>query len=375
MFKTVNRDQTNAMKWERYRKQNLLPMWVADMDIASPEPITQALIERVKHPIYGYTTPWDSLNQSVVDWCQRQYQWEIDAKWIVWMPGVVPSFNLAVDVFGQGGRVLVQSPNYPPMLAAPARQGCEQVLVPMIWQEDHWSWDWQNLEAEMAHPDCHLFLLCNPMNPHGAVLSQAELDRLTQLARQYNVLICSDEIHCDLIMDDVTHIPASSIADLKDHSVTLMAASKTFNVAGFGCSFAIIPNDEVRKRWQTRMTDLIPYPNFIGMIAAEVAFTQCDNWRQDLLAHLRQNRDILAQAINALPGLVYRPQPATFLAWIESTRADLSLDKHFIASGIMPSEGKFFGSPKAVRLNFGTGTDTIHQAIDMLNDYWTQNTP
>jgi len=375
MFNTVNRDNTNAIKWERYRDKNLLPMWVADMDIAAPEAIQDALVRRAKHPIYGYTHPWDSLNNSVVGWCQRQYQWTIDASWIVWMPGVVPSFNLACDVFGKKGRVLVQTPNYPPMLQAAKRQGAETVLLPVEWVAEKWQINWEVLEQEMAHPDCHLFLLCNPMNPNGAVLDSTDLNRISTLCQQHEVFLCSDEIHCDLIIDDIAHTPASSVSGLEDNSVTLMAASKTFNVAGLGCSFAIIPNSKVRKAWQDRMTDLVPYPNFMGLIAAEVAFSECDAWHKNLLIHLSNNRTIINKAINSLDGITYRPQPATFLAWIESTKTDLSLDKHFIKAGIMPSEGVFFGQQHNTRLNFGTGTETVEKSMQLLTDYWRQNTP
>lgn len=373
MFDTINRDQTHAIKWERYRAKNLLPMWVADMDIASPEPITRALTERVSHPVYGYTHPWSSLNESVVRWCEQQYGWTIDDQWLVWMPGVVPSFNLAVDLFGQGGRVIIQTPNYPPMLQAPEKQGCEAVCLPVTWQNDQWQWDWATLETELSHPDCHLFILCNPMNPQGAVLSRAELERLGQLCRQYEVLLCSDEIHCDLILEGTPHTPSASLECLADNCITLMAASKTFNVAGLGCSFAIIPDAELRRRWQARMSDLIPYPDFLGMIATETAFTECADWHRGLLRHLKHNRDFLADSLNALPGMIYRPQPATFLAWIDSTEIDRPLDKRFIEAGIMPSEGKYFGEPNSVRLNFGTGSDLVHQAVDMLTRHARQN--
>jgi cystathionine beta-lyase len=374
MFNTVNRDFTNAIKWERYRDKNLLPMWVADMDLASPSAIQHALIDRANHPVYGYTHPWTSLNESVVNWCQRQYGWSIDVDWLAWMPGVVPSFNLAVDIFGAGGRVIVQTPNYPPMRSAAERQGCTTVEVPVIWSDQSWHLDWERLEQEMAHPDCHLFLLCNPMNPNGSVLTKADLVKLGQLCDDYGVFLCSDEIHCDLILDETPHHPAGAIPSLTDNSVTLMAASKTFNVAGLGCSFAIIPNEKIRKRWVTRMTDLIPYPNFMGYIAAETAFTQCDEWHQQLLSHLKSNRDFLNEKLNELDGIRYRPQPATFLAWIESDRDELSLDKHFIKAGIMPSEGVYFGNAKNVRLNFGTGRETLEKAVSLLTDYWRQNT-
>lgn len=366
MFSTVNRDNTNAIKWELYRDKGLLPMWVADSDIATPEAIVSALKARVDHPIFGYTHPWPSLNKSVVDWCQSQYQWSIEPEWIVWMPGVVPSFNLAIDLFAGGGKVLVQTPNYPPMLNSAERNGAQTVTIEVTWNGESWSWDWQALEAQLADPDCHLFLLCNPMNPNGSVLSRADLERVANLCKANKVFLCSDEIHCDIILDDVKHTPASSIDTIADQSVTLMAASKTFNVAGLGCSFAIIPDKSVRQKWQQRMAERIPYPNFMGMIAAETAFTQCHDWHSHMLAHFRTNRQLLEDGINALPGMVYRPQPATFLAWIESTQEDTPLDKIFIDAGIMPSEGKYFGMPNNVRLNFATGTETVELALNML---------
>ncbi len=374
MFNTINRDNTQAIKWERYRQMNLLPMWVADMDIASPPAIQQALTERSKHPIYGYTHPWPSLYESVVNWCQRQYQWAIDTSWIVWMPGVVPSFNLACLVYGKGGRVIVQTPNYPPMLQAAENQGCQTVTLPVTFIENRWQINWTAFENELAHPDCHLFLLCNPMNPNGSVLNKAELTKIAELCQQHNVFVCSDEIHCDLILDGSPHTPASAIKGLVDNSVTLMAASKTFNVAGLGCSFAIIPNANIRRAWQDRMKDLLPHPNFYGYIAAEVAFSECHQWHRDLLGVLHANQTILSNSINQLEGMVYRPQPATFLAWIESTDQNVALDQHFINAGIMPSEGKYFGNSQNSRLNFGTGTETVKKAMAMLTDYWSQKT-
>jgi cystathionine beta-lyase len=375
MFGPVDRAGTHAYKWERDKGKNLIPLWVADMDLASPQAIVDALSERARHPIYGYTHPWPSLNQSVVDWCQQEYHWAIEANWIVWMPGVVPSFNLACDLLAKGGRVLVQTPNYPPMLQAAERQGGQTVTLPVHWHNDGWQLDWTQLEAEMAHPDCHLFMLCNPMNPNGAVLSALDLAKISALCQQYDVLVCSDEIHCDLILDPVQHYPAGSIAGLEDISITLMAASKTFNVAGLGCSFAIIANPRLRADWQQRMADLVPYPNFMGMIAAEVAFSSCKDWHNQLLSHLKGNRDLIDSRINRLEGLIYRPQPATFLAWIESTQPGLALDQHFIKAGLMPSEGKFFGQADNSRLNFGIDRATLERAMQLFTDYWQQKKP
>ncbi|TXR53110.1 MalY/PatB family protein [Reinekea thalattae] len=372
MFNTVNRDNTHAIKWELYRDKNLLPMWVADMDIASPSAITDALVKRVSHPIYGYTHPWPSLNQSVVNWCKSQYDWSIEADWIVWMPGVVPSFNLACLLYGKGGRVIVQTPNYPPLLAAAERQGCTAVNIPSLFDQNRWQLDWATLEQELAHPDCHLLILCNPMNPLGALLSADDLEKIAQLCQAHEVIYCSDEIHCDLILDGSQHVPAGSIEALAERSITLMAASKTFNIAGLGCSFAIIPDKKLRSAWQQRMTDLIPHPNFLGYIGAEIAFSECQQWHQDLLVHLKQNQQRIEQALQPLDGLIYRPQSATFLAWIESTADDQPIAQHFIKAGIMPSEGKFFGNSNHARLNFGTGAETLDKALGLLTDYWPE---
>jgi cystathionine beta-lyase len=370
MFSKVNRENTHAAKWERYKDKGLFPMWVADMDLASPVAITQALVERMNHPVYGYTHPWPSLNESVVQWCASQYDWKIDADWIVWMPGVVPSFNLACDVYGKKGRVLVQTPNYPPMLHAAKLQGCESVELPVTWQDDKWLWDWAELARELAHPDCHLFLLCNPMNPHGTVLTPEEMNKLALLCAEHQVVLCSDEIHCDLILDGSRHTPASSIPAIQEQSVTLMAASKTFNVAGFGCSFAIIPNGDLRKAWQARSSGIMPDPNFAGMLAAEVAFSQCHDWHAELVKHLASNQQRVAQVINGLEGMSFKPQSATFLAWIESTKTDTSLAPHFIKAGVMPSEGVFFGQKHNVRLNFGTDAESLNHGLAMIESYW-----
>lgn len=367
MFETVDRHHTHAIKWEKFKAQHMLPMWVADMDLASPQAITDALVERMQHPVYGYTHPWVSLNDAVVNWCQRQYQWAIQPEWIVWMPGVVPSFNLACRAFGNNGRVVVQSPNYPPMLHAAELHGGQTIALPVTYNGKQYQWDWAQLERELSHPDCHLMLLCNPMNPHGTVLSKSELTRLTELCQQYAVVLCSDEIHCDLILDGTPHTP---IGSLDDRSITLMAASKTFNVAGFGCSFAIIPDADLRKQWNDRKSGIVADPNFAGMIAAEVAFTQCDDWHQALLKHLAANQQRVSEVISALPGMAYRPQSATFLAWIESTDPQLDINTHFIKAGVMPSEGSAFGAPQHTRLNFGTGTDRLEQALRLITDAW-----
>lgn len=374
-FDTIDRRDTHAIKHELYRDKPVLPMWVADMDLASPPCVQEVLQTRATHPVYGYTHPWPGLNQAVVNWCQHQYQWAIDPTWIVWLPGVVPSFNLVIDAFARGGRVLVQEPNYPPLRKAAALRGATAVKLPVSTAAPS-GWDWSIVEQELAHPDCHLMVLCNPMNPHGLVLGQNELQRLATLCRQHQVMLCSDEIHCDLILEpDMRHCPAGSLPDIAEQSITLMAASKTFNVAGLGCSFAIIPNGDVRRALQNAGQDLMPHPNFMGLLATEAAFSDGHDWLVALLAHLRANRDRVASVISELEGLRYAPAPATFLAWIESDLAPGEAMTRFTEAGIMPSNGKDFGDPSSVRLNFGTGRTTLDQALERLQAYWRQNSP
>lgn len=376
MFDAIDRRGTHAIKLERYKDREVIPMWVADMDLATAPCVQKVLEERIRHPVFGYTHPWESLNEAVRDWCRQEYDWSIDTRWIVWLPGVVPSFNLAIAAFGLGGRVVVQEPNYPPLRASAALRGCTPVPLSVGFDGERWGWDWDVLEQELQHPDCHLMILCNPMNPHGTVLTEAELQRLGKLCRAQGVTLCSDEIHCDLRLDSVVpHCPAGRLDALADNSLTLMAASKTFNVAGLGCSFAIVPDTGLRKRFILAGQDLVPAPNFLGYFAVEAAFREGKPWLEDLRTHLRHNRDRVAEVVNTLPGLRYRPQGATFLAWIESDLPAAEAMSRFIASGIMPSDGKDFGAPTSVRLNFGTDSVTLEQALGQLEDYWRQNMP
>jgi len=379
IFDAVDRRGTHAIKLELYRDQPVIPMWVADMDLAVPPCISEVLSARCIHPVYGYSHPWPELNRRVADWCQQHYDWRVDPAWVVWLPGVVPAFNLTIDAFARAGRVLVQEPNYPPLRKAATLRGAVAVPIPVsapLTETQPARFDWQLLECELAHPDCHLMVLCNPMNPHGVVLGQMELQRLGQLCREHGVMLCSDEIHCDLILEPgLRHCPAGSVTDLTEHSITLMAASKTFNVAGLGCSFAIIPNGDVRKHLVDTGRDLMPHPNFMGLLATEAAFTGGYEWLAALKIHLKNNRDRVAEVVNELDGLKYRPAPATFLAWIESDFAPGVAMERFVSAGIMPSDGKDFGDPRCVRLNFGTSRKTLDDALLRLQVYWRQNMP
>ena len=215
-------------------------------------------------------------------------------------------------------------------------------------------WDWKLLEQEMSHPDCHLFILCNPMNPNGSMLTKEDLTRLSQLCRDHGVFLCSDEIHCDLILEDIPHHPAASIPGLEDNSVVLMAASKTFNIAGLGTSFAIIPNRKLRLAFTQAAAGIVPWVTVLGLAATEAAFTLCDDWHQAQIQYLRENRDRVVEVINGIDGLRMLKADATFLAWVDASGLGV---KNVLTwaeeKGVGPSPGVDFHKADHFRINFG----------------------
>lgn len=367
----IDRTPSNAYKWERYKGRDILPMWIADTEFRCAEPIIDALKSRAEHGLLGYTLPAhaEGANQAVIDWMSKQYGWQIEPEWLVWTPGVVPAFNVACKAYCQpGDKVIVQTPNYPPMLAAPKLHGLTRADVPTVEIDGRWMLDFDVLEKHAQDPKCTLFILCNPMNPVGSMLDEAQLTRIADICAQNNVMLCSDEIHCDLILDtEAKHIPAGKLAAAKDNSVTLMAASKTFNVAGLGTSFAIIPDAKVRQRFNQAAQGLVPWVNVMGLAATQAAFTQCDDWLSAQLEYLRGNRDYLVEQINQIDGLRVLAPQATFLAWIDASGLGVANPQaYFEEKGIGPSAGIDFGDKQFVRINFGCPRSQLEQAIACL---------
>lgn len=367
----VSREGTFAYKWEKYRGTDIVPAWIADTEFRCAEPILEAINQRVANGVLGYTLPeqYTPANEAVVHWCKQQYDWAIEPDWIVWTPGVVPAFNMACKAFCQAGdAVIVQTPNYPPLLAAPKLNGLQTIFVETIEQQGRWVLDFEALERAAARPECKLFVLCNPMNPAGSVFSRAELTKIAEICNRHGVRVCSDEIHCDLILDEQQHIPAASLDSLADSGISLMAASKTFNVAGLGTSFAIIPNPRVRAAFNDAGAGIVPWPNILGLVAAEVAFTQCDAWRSQLLANLRENRDMLVNGINKVDGLSALSPAATFLLWVDGSGLNCRDTQQWCESkGVGPSPGRDFGKPEFFRLNFGCSQQQLQQIISRLS--------
>lgn len=367
----IERRGTDSQKWQKYQGRDILPLWVADMDFKSPPAVIDMLHKRVDHGIFGYSRPVASTIEATVRYFQSRYGWTIDPSWLVWLPGLVVGLNVTAQAFAEAGdEVLCLTPVYPPFMTAPKNSGRVAKTVPMLLDRAarRWEIDWEALEKAVT-PRTKLFFLCNPHNPLGRVFRRQELERLAQFCLRHKLVLCSDEIHCDLILDELPHIPSATLgAEIASRAVTLMAPSKTYNVPGFGTSLAIIPNPELRARFVKATAGIVAEVNCLGYFACEAAFRDGEPWRQALLAYLRGNRDRLFETLAAeLPQLeVEAPLEATYLAWINVSRLGLSDPVgHFETHGVGLSEGVYFGAKPGtyVRMNLGCPRATLDEAL------------
>lgn len=367
----IDRRPTESVKWHTF-PADVIPMWVADMDFTSPEPVIRALEERVCHGVYGYPGDPAGLTQAFLAWARRRYGWEIPPEWLIWIPGVVTGFNLAAHLVAEpGAAVLIQPPVYHPFLAAPGNAGLQRQEVELNRLADgSYEVDFDALEAAIT-PATRLLILCNPHNPVGRVFRPDELQQLADICLRHNVLICSDEIHCDLVYSGFQHTPIASLdPEIAAHSITLMAPSKTFNIAGLQCSVAIVPDPELRARFQKARQGLVPWVNLMGQVAAQAAYESGQEWLDQLMAYLEGNRDLLYQAVHAaLPGIKMALPQGTYLAWLDCREAQIPGDpcKFFIEQArVAFNDGAVFGQGGKgfVRLNFGCPRSVLLEALE-----------
>lgn len=366
----IDRRRVPGEKWGRYGERDVLPLWVADMDFAAPQVVLDAVRARLEHGVFGYTQPWPGLVDAVIEGIRRDHQWTIEPDWLVWLPGVVTGFNLACQLAGEpGDEVLTATPVYPPFLAAPANCGRQLRTVELQQQDGQWRWDWAALEAACT-PATRLLLLCSPHNPVGRVFEDAELAALAAFAERHDLLVCSDEIHCGLVLDEQRpHRPLAALNDdIARRSITLMAPSKTWNIPALYCAFAIIPDAALRRRYRAAMRGIVPQVNVLGMVATEAAYRDGGPWRSALLAYLRGNRACVMEAVAVMPGLACTSPQATYLAWIDcremlAARGLDSAADFFEQTGVGLSDGAAFGAPGFVRLNFGCPRALLERAL------------
>ncbi len=345
----IERRGTGSAKWEfvvagdqfnqtdrtdkKYGAGRLLPLWVADMDFRSPPAVVEALTERAKHGLFGYTAPTDSYYTAVTEWMQRRYNWPVEREWILQTPGVVPAINLLIQTFVQPGeKVLIQRPVYYPFMNAIKNNGAEIVSNSLRYEGGCYQMDFDDLAAKTADPAVKLAILCSPHNPVGRVWTREELIRFGEICIQNDVLVISDEIHCDLIFNGAEFTTFAAISDeFAQNSVICTAPSKTFNLAGLKTSNIIIPNPAIRAPFAARLEAAgIHGLNCFGGVALEAAYNHGEAWLAAMLAYVEDNYHFMvAYLAEHLPQVTVVPLEGTYLAWCD-----------FRQLGLCPAERK-----------------------------------
>ena len=362
---------TNSLKWAKYESKDIIPLWVADMDFRSPPSVVTAAQDLSSTGSFGYGICPPTLYKTVSARCESLYGWTINENWINWLPGMVCGLNVACRVFEkESSQVITNTPVYPPFLYAPGNFGLTSTQVPMLLEDNRFTIDFDALyKLETSRGD--LFMLCHPHNPVGTSFTREELEKLGKYIIDRELFICSDEIHCDLILDPAKkHIPFASLSEpIADRTITLMAPSKTFNLPGFGCSFSVISNNELRHRFKNAMKGIVPDPPAMGFNLAEVAYQDGDEWRERLINYLRCNRDFAFQEISGMQGLTPYSPEATYLLWIDARELPLDCPQAFFeGAGVGLSNGRDFGAPGFLRLNLGCTSELLRTAISRMQN-------
>ncbi|WP_252109437.1 MULTISPECIES: PatB family C-S lyase [unclassified Halomonas] len=364
----------SSQKWHRYGA-DILPLWVADMDFRSPPAVIEALERRVAHGVYGYGEVPASLKKTLCDWSATHYDWPIEAEWQHWLPGVVPALHFATLALTKpGDAVLTATPIYPPFLAVAERTGrlSQQArLAEPAGPGEPWRLDLEALEAAIT-PETRLLLWCHPHNPTGRVWRHEELAGLAELVERFDLFVVSDELHCDLLLEQgARHRPLAALFPaLARRTITLWAPSKTFNLAGLSSACAVIPDAAIRQRFATACKGLLPEVNVLGLVAAEAAYGEGEPWRQALLEVLRSHRDRLERYVANWPGVSLSAPQATYLAWLDVRQANLGDSPYQTLkerAGVALSDGAAFGRPGFLRLNFGTTVAELEAALARLD--------
>jgi cystathionine beta-lyase len=368
----IERRCTDSVKWTHYG--DALPLWVADMDFAVPEPVTRALLERVGHCIFGYGVEPPELRPLLVERLQRLYGWHIDPEAFLFVPGVVTGFNQAVyAVTSPGDGVLVQTPVYFPMLWAPANAGCTLDEMELTQRPGgDYEIDYDAFEAVITERT-RVFLLCNPHNPVGRVFGRDELEQMAEICLRHDVVICSDEIHCDLVFSGHSHLPIATLApEVAARTITLMAPSKTYNIAGIHASVAIIENPELRKQFEAAAAGLVPHLDVLGFTAKLAAYRDGQPWLDEVLRYLEANRDYLLDYVTTdLPGITMARPEGTYLAWLDCREAgiDGNPQEFFLEKAqVALNDGATFGrgGEGFVRLNFACPRAILEEALERM---------
>ena len=365
----VDRTGTWATRWEKYAGRDVIPLWVADTDFRAPPAVLEAMRARLAHGVLGYSTAPNELREAIAARMRHQHGWQIDPGWIVFLPGVVPGIHLAGrHLVLPDEHVLLPVPLYHHFVQALRKAPRAHSEVPLVLSAGRWVLDEERLAASVRRETRMLFL-CNPQNPGGTIFTRAELERVADLAARHDLLICSDEIHSDILLDvGKQHVPIASLSpEICRRTVTLNSPNKAFNFPAAGCAWAIIEDDALRAAFSVDHHATLHDASVLGYIGALSAYRDCDDWLAAQLDYLRGNRDLVEERIAALAGLSMAHVEATYLAWIDCSGLATE-DAHalFLAHGVALSPGAQFGADRFVRLNFGTQRARLAAALDRM---------
>jgi cystathionine beta-lyase len=354
------------------RRPELDPFWVADMDFASAPEILEALHTRVNHGIFGYAQAHEGLNEAIDHYLARQRGATVPREQILHLGGLVPALSLAGRAFCKSGEALMTcTPVYPPFIGVHHDGAATLITVDHVEIDGRWTFDWAAMEAAVT-PQTKVFLLCNPQNPLGRVFTREEVERLARFCADHDLILVSDEIHCDLVLDPekTPHFSALELSDaLRQRTITLLSPSKTWNIAGLGYAFAVIPDDSIRRRFGAQRGHTLSEINALSYHAAEAAYRHGEPWRQQLLAYLRGNRaELDAFVARRMPQLQVVPGEATYLAWLDARGMGVDNPaQHFEKkAGLFLSDGAFFGWPGWIRFNFGCPRARLLEGLEKM---------
>lgn len=327
----ISRKNTRSVKWDMagkvFQSEDVLPMWVADMDFQAPKEVNEALIKRAEHGIYGYTVIDDDVKNAVVNWLSDRHQWTIQPEWLTFSPGVVSSLHMAIEAFTEpGDKILIQTPVYTPFYTVIKAHGREMVKNPLIEKDQYFTIDFDDFEEKLK-TGVKAFILCSPHNPVGRVWKKEELEEIARLCLKYDVMIFSDEIHADLVFPGEKHTPIASLSDeVLENTITCMAPSKTFNLAGLEASYVIAADAEKRKKLKNQFlkSGYNGLLNTMANTALEAAYTYGKPWLEELMQLLESHKNYVTEQLEEETNLKVTRSEGTYLLWLDCTGLGLS---------------------------------------------------
>lgn len=377
----IDRRNTDSMKWspgyleKNFGSKDCIPMWVADMDFRTAQPIIDALVKRAEHGIYGYAKETDEFYDALVDWQRRRNGWEIEKDWILFSPGIVPALGHIVHTFCRpGDKVILQSPVYYPFYNVIRDNGCHVVNNKLINNDGRYEMNFEELERQAKSSKVKMMILCSPHNPVGRVWTEAELRKVGEICLANDVLLVSDEIHSDLIYKPNVHTPMGKISDeIRRNTIICTAPSKTFNLAGVQVSSIIVPDAGIRRELSRQLWSAGVMPNVFALAAQTAAYNEGEEWLEQLLEYLAGNLDYMTKFIEAeLPKIKFRKPEGTYLAWLDFSEYGFSAEelKELMQkkAGLALDDGYIFGDGGAPcqRINFACPRNLLVQAMESL---------